>query len=407
MKLLIITQYFPPEVGAAQSRLYELAIRLKAKGAQITILTALPNYPVMEIHEGYRGKIFFTEDMDGLKVMRSWIYVSKGTGMLSRMMNYLSFTFTSMVFGLFSAGKQDIIFCESPPIFLGASSLFLSLAKGANMVFNVSDLWPESAVKLGVVKNPLAISMATWLEELCYRNSALITGQTKGITDHIAERFPNKKTYWLRNGSNSDLFNHELDKSWRAENDFDEEDFILLYAGIIGLAQGLEVILEAAAQQQQWFNMKFLIIGGGPEKEKLVQLSEEMELKHLRFMDVQPRSAMPAILAACNAVIIPLKKLPLFEGAIPSKIYESTMMGKPLLLGVEGEAKTFFIDDAKAGLAFEPENGEDLAKQIDRLYEDRALAKELGDNGRAYVNANFSLDNIADGLWIELNRLNN
>jgi len=145
LKILILTQYFPPEVGAPQNRLYELAVRLKNKGAKITILTAMPNYPQMHIYDGYRGRCFKFENLDGIKIYRSWIYVSKKRSLFPRLLNYFSFVFSSFFTGWFRMHRFDFLLCESPPLFLGISAYLLKKLKHAKLIFNVSDLWPESA----------------------------------------------------------------------------------------------------------------------------------------------------------------------------------------------------------------------------------------------------------------------
>ncbi|HAW53054.1 MAG TPA: glycosyltransferase WbuB, partial [Flavobacteriales bacterium] len=200
MKILFLTQYFPPEVGAPQNRLYELAVRLQKAGVSIDVFTAMPNYPSMEIHAGYKGKIYMKEEMAGMSVHRSYIYVSKKKAVPYRLLNYFSFVFSSILYGLLKLGKFDFIFCESPPLFLGISSLILCKAKGAKLIFNVSDLWPESAEKLGIINNRTLLNTATKLEEYLYRNSVLVTGQTQGIVKDISRRFPSKNCYWLPNG---------------------------------------------------------------------------------------------------------------------------------------------------------------------------------------------------------------
>ena len=181
MKILILTQYFPPEVGAPQNRLYELAIRLKQKGLDTTILTAMPNYPQMEIHESYKSKFYIKEEMNGLIVHRSWIFVSKSKWIFKRLLNYFSFVISSAWIGLIKLGKFDYIICESPPLFLGITAYILKKSKRAKLVFNVSDLWPESAEKLGLVTNKFFLSQATKLEEFMYRKSELVCGQTQPI----------------------------------------------------------------------------------------------------------------------------------------------------------------------------------------------------------------------------------
>jgi len=404
VRILILTQYFPPEVGAPQNRLYELAVRLQKKGADITVLTAMPNYPQMEIHADYKGKFYAYEEMNGLKVHRSWIYVSKSKGIVKRLLNYFSFVKTSAWIGMFKLGKFDYILCESPPLFLGLTAYFLKLIKRSKLIFNVSDLWPESAEKLGIVTNKFFLWNATKLEEFMYRKSYFITGQTQGICKNIQTRFPKKKVYWLPNGVDLSYYNpNETHEDWRKKNNFAANDFLLLYAGIIGHAQGLEVILHAAKKLENEKQIKFILLGSGPEKEKLIALQKELSLSNVLFFDAVSKKEMPAIVSAIDVAVIPLKKLDLFKGAIPSKIFENLAMKKPILLGVEGEAKELFIDEGKCGLAFEPENTEDLKNKTLELFSNRNSIAQLGENGYKYVEQKFTRDKIAEDFWTFIN----
>lgn len=403
LKILILTQYFPPEVGAPQNRLFELAVRLQKYGAEITVLTAMPNYPQMKIHDAYKGKFYHYEEIEGLKVHRSWIYVSQGKGIFKRLLNYFSFVKTSAIIGLFKLGKFDYILCESPPLFLGMTAYFLKKIKGAKLIFNVSDLWPESAEKLGVVKNKFFLGMATKLEEFLYRKSELVTGQTQGICKNISSRIPNKRVYWLPNGVDLNYYNvNEVKSNWREENGFSKSDFILLYAGIIGHAQGLEVILNAASLIKEQPEIKFILLGSGPEKEKLLQLKAELKLNTIFFFDAVTKSEMPAIVSASDVALIPLKRLDIFKGAIPSKIFENLAMKKTILLGVEGEAKELFIDEGKCGLAFIPEDAEDLKNKVLDLYKNKSDLVQFGENGYNYVQQKFTRDQIAEKFYAQL-----
>lgn len=407
IKLLILTQYFPPEVGAPQNRLYELALRLQKSGVDVTVLTAMPNYPKMEVMEAYKGKKYVYEEMDGLKIHRSFVYVSKNRSIISRLRNYFSFVYSSASCGAKYIGDVDIIFCESPPLFLGYSALKLKRKKNAKLIFNVSDLWPESAEKLGVVTNKLLLKFAYDLEEKLYRSSVLVTGQTQGICKDISYRFPNQRTYWLPNGVDLKYYDPAIipKSDWRQKNGFSETDIIFLYAGIIGIAQGLEVILEAAKEVKDKPDLKFVLLGSGPEKEKLVQLKQQNSLENVVFIDAVTKAEMPSVLKSVNAVIVPLKKLDLFKGAIPSKLFESAAMQLPILLGVDGEARELFIDQGKCGLYFEPENASELAQQVLKISTDPELAKQLGANGRNYVNEKFNRDIIANKFLEQLNKL--
>lgn len=409
MKLLILTQYFPPEVGAPQNRLFELAVLLQKEGIDITILTAMPNYPAMEIHKAYVGNKYVYEEIDGLKVHRSSIYVSKSKSIIKRLQNYFSFVWSSYWVGKKKLDKEyDYIFCESPPLFLGISAYLLCKNKNAKLIFNVSDLWPESAEKLGLVTNKFFLKLATILEEFLYKKSVLITGQTQGIVKNIRGRFPNKKVYWLPNGVDLSLFNPEtINSEWRRENGFSENDLLLLYAGIIGYAQGLDIILKAADKTKNNAEIKYLLLGSGPEKERLMELKRKMNLENVIFLDLVSKSEMPKIVKAVDVALVPLKKLDLFLGAIPSKIFENLAMKKTLLLGVDGEARELFINQGKAGLYFEPENEKELVNKINQLNNNRNELIVFGENGRNYVQEFFNRNKIAKEFTNELMSLNN
>lgn len=407
MNLLILTQYFPPEIGAPQNRLFELAVRLKKLGINVTVLTAMPNYPQMEIYEGYRDKTYHYEEMEGIKVHRASIFVPKDKSIISRLKNYFSFVQSAKKVGNEKLGNFDFLLCESPPLFLGYTAMYLSRKKKAKLIFNVSDLWPESAEKLGVVTNKFLLGMAYRLEAKLYRKSALVTGQTQGICKDIQTRFPNVKTYWLPNGVDLDYYDPSKISAgnWRSDNGFGENDFICLYAGIIGMAQGLEIILKAAEQFKTNASLKFVLMGSGPVKQHLLQLKEELRLDNVFFLEPITKKQMPQVLKSVNAAIIPLKKLDLFLGAIPSKIFENLAMEIPILLGVGGEAKDLFIGQGNCGLYFEPENEQALTKIIETLIADKQLAERLGKNGRIFVNEHFNRNNIAAKFHEQLLKL--
>ncbi len=404
LRLLILTQYYPPEIGAPQNRLHELAVRLKAKGMHVEVLTAMPNYPKMEIHEAYKNGKILEEVIDGIPVHRSKIYVSDSKGIVKRLLNYFSFVFTSC-----RRGKKlenfDFLMVESPPLFLGYSAMRLSRKLKAKLIFNVSDLWPESAEKLGLVTNKFLLGMAYRLEAKCYRRSYLITGQTQGIVDDISKRFPEKKVVWLPNGVDLSYYNPaEIETiGYRKRNGLKESDILFFYGGVVGYAQGLDVILNAAKLVENRPEIQFIIQGAGPEKERLLQLKEELNVTNVHFLPPVDKSEMPGVLKEINVAVIPLRKLDLFEGAIPSKVFETLAMEIPILLGVNGEARFHFVDKAQAAIFVEPENAAVLAENVLLLADNPELAREMGKKGRKYAESQFNRDVIASNFLKTLN----
>ncbi len=400
MKILILTQYFPPETGAPQNRLSGLAKQLQSKGAKIEVLTGFPNYPAYEIFDGYKGKRYMKEKVDGMQIHRSYIYVSKNKSLISRLLNYFSFVFSSLYFGILRTGKFDLIICESPPLFLGFTAVMLKWWKKTKLVFNVSDLWPESAVKLGLVTNKLLIELSTQLEEWIYKNADFISGQTQGIVADIKKRFPNKPIFWLRNGIDINDMNTSLNgKPWREKVGYIQNQFIVYFGGLLGYAQGLEVILNAANRLKDYPDIKFAIVGEGPEKEKLLLLKKELNLTNVTFFPGVSKAEIIGIIDSTDVSIIPLRKIALFKGAIPSKIFEILYLKKPILLGVDGEAKDLFIKNGKAGIAFEPENDKELADAVCKLFNDRSQIPVMGQNGSEYVQTYFNREKIATDFW--------
>jgi glycosyltransferase involved in cell wall biosynthesis len=407
MKILLLTQYFPPETGAPQNRLHSLANNLIQLGAELTVLTAMPNYPRMEIAEEYKGKWYLKETDGRINIHRSWIFIKKSKSVSYRLLNYFSFVFSALYVGLFKINKHDIIICESPPLFLGITAVLLKWIKGSKLVFNVSDLWPESAEKLNIVNNKLMLGLAYQLEERIYKAAHLVSCQTQGIVKSVKSRFPEINAFWFRNGIDINMFNiHASGNEMRSHLKVSSNEFVLMYAGVIGHAQGLDVIVKAADLLKHNELIRFVLAGDGPEKGELQTLIRKLQLKNIEFLPNLSRDKMPELIASCNAYIVPLKKNDLFLGAVPSKLFEPLAMAKPILLGVDGEAKDLFIEKVACGLHFEPENENELALVITQLYNSAELTERLGKQGQTYVLDNFERSQIAKEFFEKLKNLN-
>jgi glycosyltransferase involved in cell wall biosynthesis len=401
MRILILTQYYPPETGAAQNRLKDWAEYFARVGHTVTVLTGFPNYPRGEVYEGFRGHFFLEEKQAGIRILRCWMVVTKSRAFLLRLANYFSFVLTAFFAGITRAGKQDLILVEMPPLFLGVAAVWLKRLKGASLTINVSDLWPKSAVALGVLKNPTLIRWATFLEEHFYRQADLITGQTMGIVDDIAGRFPERTVAWIPNGVGA--LNPSLPKASSEDRQLIREEFQLagkfavVYAGLHGIAQGLETILRAAEVLKAQTEIIFVLIGDGPEKQFLRKRAQELGLANVRFYPPVPSDRMAQVLPSFDAAIVPLKKHDLFRGALPSKFFEAMGAGLPVVLSIRGEAQAL-VETSRCGLCIEPEEPAEMAEAVLKLFRNPDLRASLGENGRAYVKQHYNRVQIAERL---------
>ncbi len=401
MRILILTQYFPPESGAAQVRLKEVAKGLLRNGHQVTVVTAFPNHPSGVIPPNYRGHWRMKDEVDGIPVWRTWIYPVQRGRFWKRLLNYFSFVFSSF-WGLSKAGKQDILFFESPPLFLGITALVYGWVTRTRIIMNISDLWPESAVALGLVNSRWMIRGAEWLETLLYRKAWKISTQTEGIRDSLVQRgVPKKKVTFLPNGVNLELFApRERDQEMAQTLKFRDEDFVLIYAGTMGYAQGLESVIRAAELLKDKTDIRFLFVGDGTEKPMLEELVKKKGLANVTFVDFQPVQEMPRYFSLSSASIVPLKKNKLFEGARPSKMFPALGSAVPVIYSGEGEAAELVLSSG-GGVVVAPENSEQLVQAILELKKN-PNRREMGRKGRQFVEAHYTWSEIIQSWLKEL-----
>ncbi|MDR3602407.1 MAG: glycosyltransferase family 4 protein [Desulfosporosinus sp.] len=399
MRILMLTQYFPPESGAAQVRLKELAKGLQRNGHQVTVVTAFPNHPSGVIPPEYRGHWRMKDEVDGIPVWRTWIYPVQRGRFWKRLLNYFSFVFSSC-WGLSKAGKQDLLFFESPPLFLGITALIYGGLTRTRIIMNISDLWPESAVALGLVNSQWMIKAAERLEKLLYRKAWKISCQTEGIQTSLVQRgVPKGKVTFLPNGVNLDLFApRERDVAMATQLGIKSEDFVLIYAGTMGYAQGLESVLRAAELLKAKTDIRFLFVGDGTEKPMLEALVKEKGLAKVSFVDFQPVQEMPRYFSLSSASIVPLKKNKLFEGARPSKMFPALGSAVPVIYSGEGEAAELVLASG-GGVVVEPENSQALAQAILEL-KDNPNRSAMGQQGRQFVKEHYTWSEIIQ-RWLK------
>jgi colanic acid biosynthesis glycosyl transferase WcaI len=385
MNLVILSQYYSPEVGAPQTRLSELARLMVLQGDTVTVLTAMPNYPTGKIYAGYGG-LLKRECLNGVNIVRTFIYPTQKTDFLRRLTNYFSFVLTSAVLGTLLLKRADVLLVESPPLFLGLSAVWLSFVKRARLIFNVSDLWPESAVQLGILKRgSLLHKVSSWLESFCYRRAWLVTGQSKSIIADIRQRFPDCQTYHLSNGVDTNRF--AVAGNNQAQPDLNGNgDCVVMYAGLHGLAQGLGQVLKAAEDLSEDRRFKFVLIGDGPAKKLLMEQAAMRGLTNIEFQVPCRSEEIPTLLAGCDIVLVPLTSYLL--GAVPSKLYEAMASSKPVVLVASGEAAQI-VNDHQAGITVEPGDISGLVAALKTLVAKPQLRRKLGENGHRAARESF------------------
>lgn len=406
MKILLLTQYFPPEIGAAQARLEAQTKELVQLGHEVEVITCMPNYPEGKIYPGYEG-FFKTENSRGIKIRRFWVYASQGKG-LGRLVNYLSFMITSF-FALFQKRRPDLIFVNSGPLFLGIPGYIFSLFYRCPFVFNVSDLWPRSVEHLSSsLSGRVFIRLSEYLETWIYRKATFVNAITEGVFDFLRKekKVPEEKILRLFNGVDLDLFhNSEIDakaKELRLKNGW-ERDFIFIYAGNHGYAHALESVLLAAEilQNQRVENLRFVLIGGGSEKSQLQAKAKEMNLKNVHFFEPVPMNDLPPFLRMADMGLVHVKNTPLAQETRPAKMFPMMAAKLPILFCGFGEGADL-LRSLQAGEVLPPENPEALAAAALRLKYQKNELQIWGERGHSFVSENLSTKVLVKNWLLQL-----
>jgi glycosyltransferase involved in cell wall biosynthesis len=400
MKILYVSQYFPPEMGAPAARADELSRHWAAAGHEVTVLTGFPNHPTGVVPSAYRRqfrRLVLRERVHDVNVVRTWLLPFPNRKAHERMLNYSSFCLSAATTGLFLSWP-DVVIASSPQLLVGLSGWWLARCKRVPFLFEVRDLWPESltAVGMGADNSVLHRSLRK-LASFLYHRADRVVVVSPAFVDHLVERWqvPREKISVIENGVETGLFAPRPSNDLRRELGA-EGKFVVSYIGTLGMAHGLETILDAAALLQDSSpEILFLMVGEGAEKERIVALTKTRRLRNVRFVEQQPRPQIPAYISASDACLVVLKKNELFKTVIPTKLLEFMSCARPVILGVEGHARRI-LQEAAAGLAIEPENCSALIDAISYLCMHRERAQELGRNGREYILRRFSRGQTAE-----------
>lgn len=410
MRILYISQYFPPEMGAPAARAAELAHHWAGAGHDVSVLTGFPNHPTGVVPPEWRGRLrrmAYHEKADGVNIYRTWLWPLPNRKSHERMRNYASFCLSASLRGL-TLPRPDVIIASSPQLLVGLSGWWLGFTRRIPFVFEVRDLWPESLAAVGIGdKDSLLHRTLAAIAKFLYGRSDRIVVVTPAFKEYLIEhwRVPPEKIDIVENGVETELFTSAspaADKVLRQQLDAGSK-FVTSYIGTVGNAHGLETLLAAAAQlQHQNPEVLFLVIGEGAEKQRIKALAQSRGLANVRILDQQPRQQIPAFISASDACLVLLKKTDVFKTVIPTKMLEFMSCARPVILGVDGQAREI-LERAGSGIVIEPENADALRAAIQQLAANRELANSLGRKGREYIVQNFSRARTAE-KYIEVLR---
>jgi glycosyltransferase involved in cell wall biosynthesis len=402
LRILFITHYFPPEGNAPASRVSEICRRWVKAGHEVTVITGVPNVPNGTPYEGYRNRLVQREVMDGIEVLRVWTYLAPNKGTFRRTLNYLSFMVSGTIAGLF-ARKPDLVLATSPQFFCGWAGALVSKMRRLPFVLEIRDIWPESIQAVGAVSNRLTLGLLARLERRLYGAAVHVVTVGEGYREKLLERgVPDEKISIVSNGVDQERFFPREAAAELKSRIGERGAFICSYVGTVGMASGLDVVLRAAAKlkAQRRDDIHFLIVGDGAALEELRRSAGEQRLETVTFTGRVPKDLVPDYIALSSTCLVHLRRQDLFKTVMPSKIFESLAMARPVILGVEGFAAEF-LKRSGGGICIEPENADALLDAVERLRMDPRLGQAMAETGRNYVLKFFDRDKLA-GDYLQL-----
>lgn len=390
MRILYVSQYFPPEMGAPSARVHELSREWVRLGHEVTVLTAFAHHPTGIKAVQDRGVLTRRETVDGIKVIRTYVYATPNKGTLKRMLSYASFMLSAMTIGRLRVPKVDVVAATSPQLLCAVAGYFLARTLRVPFVFEVRDLWPESILAVEALKDSAFIRLLKGVARYLYRHADQIVTVGEGYRQGIHSRYgiPEEHMEVVRNGIDTSLFvPGPRDNEVRREYGWGDR-FVIMYVGTHGMAHGLHQVLEAAKALRDDPEKVFVFVGEGAEKEKLKQLAAQWQLPNVQFIDQQSKPRIPLFYAACDLGLVSLRDSSLFQEVLPSKIFEYMGMAKPILLNVAGEARQI-VEAASAGRYVPSGDVDALVDAVRELARQKEELEEMGRRGRDYVVQHF------------------
>lgn len=395
MKILFLSDNFTPEVNAPATRTYDHCKEWVKNGHDVTVITCAPNFPQGKVYAGYKNKLYQKEVIDGIKVIRVWTYITANEGVMKRTLDYISFSVTAFIAGLFQ--RMDVIVATSPQFFTALAGRTLSFWKRKPWIMEVRDLWPESVKSVCAMNDSAFIRYFEWEEQRCYNSADRIVVVTDSFKEKlISKGIKAKKIDVVKNGVNKNLFNPvPKDESLLQELGLANKK-IIGYIGTHGMAHKLDFILECAKNMDGKNNYHFLLLGNGAEKNNLLKLKEDLNLTNVTMLDSVPKQEVNRYISILDVALINLRKSELFKTVIPSKIFENAGMEIPILMGVDGEARDI-IESYGAGVCFEPESESDFNEKLNKILSDEAFYNQCKAGCRRLAN-DFDRNRLADKM---------
>ena len=395
MRILFISHYFPPEVNAPASRTHEHCREWVRLGHEVTVITGVPNHPRGVLFEGYRNRLIQEETVDGIRVIRTWMFLSPNKGFARRIANYVLFA-VAAVLASFKTPRPDLVVATSPQFFAGVAGMVVSRLRRAPFLLEIRDLWPESIVQLGQLGPGAVLRALERLETVLYRSAAGIVVNTGTFIDHIAARgVPRERMVLIYNGIDPTLFRPMPRDAVLLRKHGLEGKYLVAYIGTLGLAHGVATLLDAAERLKDQQDVHFLVIGDGADRSDLEADAARRGLSNVTLLGLQPRAEIPAWIASIDLLVVLLRDLSIFTSVIPSKIFEFCAQERPVIVSTpKGEIRNL-IDAAGAARAIDPERPDLLAETILECRRKPEGTAAMARRGRQWVEAGFVREDLA------------
>jgi glycosyltransferase involved in cell wall biosynthesis len=385
MHILLIHQAFAALQEPGGTRHYELARYLVEKGHQVTVIASPISYLTGEkTHPSPAHPV--QQEPEGLTILRAYAYDALHRSFIHRVVNFISFMISALLIGL-RVQQVDLVWGTSPPIFQAVSAWIIARIKRIPLIFEVRDLWPAFAVAVGVLRNPLLICLSTWLEKFLYRHADRVMVNSPGFVDHVISKGAVRVSL-VPNGADPRMFDPEANGAAFRQAHRLSGKFVILYAGAHGMSNDLGVVLEAAHLLKDRTDIAFVLLGDGKDKTHLMKEASEMQLDNLSFLPPIPKMEIPQALAGADACIAILKPIPLYKTVYPNKVFDYMAAGRPVILAIDGVIREA-VEAVQAGIPTPPGDAVALAEAVRRLADQPELGRQMGANGRKYVEQNF------------------